>query len=100
MTQAMTSHMDWETVWAAARERLRRELGEAVFDAWISPLVLMGCDNGEIRLGAPKTFHRNWVANQYMPRIERALRAEGGDPASISIALTAPVIGGRMVKDV
>ena len=100
MTQAMTSQMDWETVWAAARERLRRELGEAVFDAWISPLVLMGCDNGEIRLGAPKTFHRNWVANQYMPRIERALRAEGGDPASISIALTAPVIGGRVVKDV
>jgi chromosomal replication initiator protein len=101
MTQAMTSHMDWENVWIAARERLRRELGEAVFDAWIAPLVLVRFEKDEIHLGAPKPFHRNWVANQYMPRIERALRAEGGEPVSLSVELSAPqpVIGGRVVKE-
>ncbi|HEY2068608.1 MAG TPA: chromosomal replication initiator protein DnaA [Rhizomicrobium sp.] len=99
MTQAMTSHMEWETVWAAARERLRRELGEAVFDAWIAPLVLCGFDRNEITLGAPKPFHRNWVANQYTARIDRALRAEGGEPATISIVLSAPAIGARVVRE-
>ncbi|HTQ14772.1 MAG TPA: chromosomal replication initiator protein DnaA [Rhizomicrobium sp.] len=101
MTQAMASKMEWETVWAAARERLRRELGEAVFDAWISPLVLLSFDRDEILLGAPKPFHRNWVANQYMSRIERALRAEGGDPAALSIAVNAPspAIGARIAKE-
>ncbi|MGH6872788.1 MAG: chromosomal replication initiator protein DnaA [Rhizomicrobium sp.] len=101
MTQAMASKMDWETVWAAARERLRRELGEAVFDAWISPLVLVSFDKDEIRLAAPKPFHRNWVANQYMPRIERALRSEGGEPASLSIVLNtaSPAIGARVAKE-
>jgi chromosomal replication initiator protein len=91
--------MDWETVWAGARERLRRELGEAVFDAWIAPLVLMSFDRNEISLGAPKPFHRNWVANQYTARIERALRAEGANPASLTIALSAPSIGARAARE-
>jgi chromosomal replication initiator protein len=97
MTQAMASQTDWETIWAGARERLRRELGDAVFDAWIAPLVLVSFDKHEICLGAPKPFHRNWVANQYVARIERALRAEGGEPAALSIGLTAPkqTVGGR-----
>jgi len=99
MKQAMTSHLDWETVWAAARERLRRELGDAVFDAWIAPLALAGFEKDEIILAAPKPFHRNWVANQYVARIERALRAEGGEPASLSIDLAAPAIGVRAPKE-
>jgi chromosomal replication initiator protein len=99
MKQAMTSHPDWETVWAAARERLRRELGDAVFDAWIAPLVLAGFEKDEISLAAPKPFHRNWVANQYVARIERALRAEGGELASLSIVLVAPEIGVRAPKE-
>ena len=32
------SQPDWPNVWAAAREKLRKEFGEAVFDAWIGPL--------------------------------------------------------------
>ncbi len=101
MTQAMTSHQDWETVWTGARERLRRELGEAVFDAWIAPLTLASFDKGEIRLGAPKLFHQNWVDKQYTARIERALRLEGGEPASLSIVLSMQpaTIGGRVARD-
>jgi chromosomal replication initiator protein len=93
--------MDWETVWAGARERLRRDLGEAVFDAWIAPLTLMSFDKDEIRLAAPKLFHQNWVDKQYAARIDRALRAEGGEPASLSIVLVtpSPVIGGQVARE-
>ena len=91
MNQTMTraTGIDWPTIWAAARERMRRDLGDAVFDAWISSLSLVEYDNGEIKIGAPRPFARNWVANQYVARIERALRAEGGEPASVSIVLAA-----------
>lgn len=99
MKQAMTSHLDWETVWAAARERLRRELGDAVFDSWIAQLALLSFDNAEIQIAAPKLFHRNWVDNHYSARIERALRAEGGEPASVSIVLAAPALGVRAPKE-
>ncbi|HEY0302726.1 MAG TPA: DnaA N-terminal domain-containing protein, partial [Rhizomicrobium sp.] len=52
---------DWPAAWAGARERLRRELGDAVFDAWIGPLTLDGFDKDEIRIGTTKSFIRNWV---------------------------------------
>jgi chromosomal replication initiator protein len=80
-------------MWAAARERLRKELGDPVFDAWIGALQLLSMEKGEVKIGAPKPFVRNWVANHYVARIERALRAEGTDPRSVSVVL-APTIGG------
>ena len=92
---------DWPSAWAGARERLRRELGDAVFEAWIGPLTLESFDKDEVQIGAVKPFVRNWVANHYVPRIDRALRAEGTDPVSINIVLSAakPVIGGNVVRE-
>jgi chromosomal replication initiator protein len=92
---------DWTSAWAGARERLRRELGDAVFDAWIGPLTLNGFENDEIRIGATKPFLRNWVASRYVTRIERALQAEGTEPVSISIVLTEvpPSVGGNVRRE-
>jgi chromosomal replication initiator protein len=94
MGQAITKNPDFDrtTMWAAARERLRKELGDPVFDAWIGALQLLSMEEGEVKIGAPKPFVRNWVANHYVTRIERALRAEGTDPRSVSVVL-APSIG-------
>ena len=72
------------------RERLRRELGDPVFEAWIGPLSLEAFDRDELKIGAAKPFVRNWVANHYVARIERAFRAEGAQPASISIVMARP----------
>src|SRR6202035_3978121 len=49
------------------------------------------------KIAAPKPFVRNWVANHYVARIERAFRAEGAEPVSLSIvmAATPPSIGGN-----
>ncbi len=94
--------MDWQTIWAAARERLRRELGEGTFEAWIAPLTLVSWDNDEIHIGASKLFARNWVSDKYAERIERALRAEGGNVAGFSIVLTgaaAPMVAGGVVRE-
>jgi len=92
---------DWPTAWAGARERLRRELGDAVFDAWIGPLTLEGFDRDEVKIGTTKPFIRTWVAERHVTRIERALRAEGADPSSIAVVLTVakPVVGGGLVRE-
>jgi len=93
---------DWRAAWVAVRERLRRELGEAVFDAWIGPLSLEAFEGDDIKIGAAKPFVRNWVANHYVTRIERAFRSEGFAPASISIvmAITPNVVGGAVPREV
>ena len=90
---------DWPAVWAGAREKLRKDLGDAVFEAWIGPLTLVSAEGGELCIGAPKPFARNWVANHYTGRIERALCASGGEPASLSIVLTPPSIGGGLSEE-
>ena len=102
MTQAVANTTDWPAIWAAARAKLRRDLGGPVFDAWLGKLTLVDSANGEIRFGAPKPFVRNWIQNNYASRIEKALRAEGGNPRSITIVVAepqAPVIGGGLRKE-
>jgi hypothetical protein len=39
---------DWLAAWTAVRERMRRELGDPVFEAWINPLSLESFDSGEL----------------------------------------------------
>ncbi|MBU6444065.1 MAG: chromosomal replication initiator protein DnaA [Alphaproteobacteria bacterium] len=90
---------DWQAVWAGAREKLRRDLGDAVFEAWIAPLSLVSAEGGEVCIGAPKPFARNWVANHYTGRIERALCASGGEPASLSIVLAPASVGGGLTEE-
>src|SRR6185437_1766965 len=84
-----SSRPDWTSAWVAVRERMRRELGDPVFDAWIGPLSLESFERDELKIGAAKPFVRNWVANHYVARIERAFRAEGAEPASISIVISS-----------
>ncbi|MEJ0054144.1 MAG: chromosomal replication initiator protein DnaA [bacterium] len=81
----------WDAAWSGARERLRKELGDATFNAWIGPLRLVSADRDNIQIGAAKPFARNWVANHYVTRIDRALRAEGKAPDSLSIVLCTSV---------
>ena len=100
---------DWSGMWHAARGRLRRELGDAVFEAWIAPLSLISDEDEvrrspqelELKIGAPKPFVRNWVANHYAARIERALHAEGFEFASLSVVLAEPKpsISGGFAKE-
>src|SRR5579863_6505405 len=96
MVQIGKSLADWRAAWAQVRERMRRELGDPVFEAWIGPLSLESFDRDELRIGAAKPFVRNWVANHYVGRIEKAFLAEGYNPASVSIVISAalaPSIG-------
>jgi chromosomal replication initiator protein len=92
---------DWPARWICVRERLRRELGDPIFEAWIAPLTLEGFDKDELRIGAAKPFVRNWVANNYVVRIERAFHAEGCEPAAISIVVTAnpPAVATNVSKE-
>ena len=101
MVQLGKSLPDWRAAWAAVRERMRKELGDPVFDAWSGPLSWESCDADELKIGATKPFVRNWVANHYVGRIEKAFLAEGFAPASLSIVISATpaVLGGAIPRE-
>ncbi len=55
--------------WEKIRTRLRTEFGEATFNSWIKPLVLIETEAGEIHLEAPTRFMRDWVKSHFGDRL-------------------------------
>ena len=100
MAQSIAKSTDWNAIWLAARERMRRDMGDAVFDAWIRPLMLASADGSEIKIGAQTPFARNWVASHHLQRIDRAIAAESGQDVTVEIIVVAqrPVIATTTVS--
>jgi chromosomal replication initiator protein len=94
MAQSMAKSADWNATWLAARERMRREMGDAVFDAWIRPLSFVSVDGSDVKIGALTPFARNWVAGHHLQRIERAVAAESGQTVTVEVVIAAqrPVV--------
>ena len=69
----------WTDLWISARDRLRLELGQGMFDTWIAPLSLNGVKDGHLRLSAPSRLIRDYVTSHHATRLERALTAVASD---------------------
>jgi chromosomal replication initiator protein len=66
-----------EAAWDGIRASLRKSCGERIFDGWLKPLRLAGCDAdlGEVRLSAPSAFMATWVQNHFAEQISAAWKA-------------------------
>ncbi len=58
--------------WDRVRGRLRQEVEDAAYKSWVKPMVLTGIRDGEVNIGVPTRFMRDFVATHYADRI-RAL---------------------------
>jgi len=69
--------LPFEAAWDGIRSSLRKSCGERIFDGWLKPLRLAGCDSesGEVRLAAPSAFMATWVQNHFAEQIGAAWRA-------------------------
>ena len=90
-----------QAVWGSVCEKIRSDIGKSLYDTWIAPLTLESWTQDEVRIGAPKLFLRDWVANHYASRIERTFRAFGIDLKAVTIVLVAPKvsIGGNVAPE-
>jgi chromosomal replication initiator protein len=59
-------------IWQSARETLRRRLGDARFDTWISRLELIAEVNGEILVTAPGELEYDRVNREFIRDIQHA----------------------------
>ena len=55
--------------WDRVKARLRKELGEAVFKSWVTPITPGAVRNGEVELAVPTRFMRDWISTHYAERI-------------------------------
>lgn len=91
-------------VWGEALLRLREEIPDFAYDAWIAPLdAKLGEDC--VILGCPSSFHRDRLRIHYADRLEAclaaALEAAGlRAPGSGSPAMTIRILGARDFAEV
>ncbi len=75
--------------WTSVRGVLRSELGEPSYNAWIKPLVLLGCAGGTVKLALPTRFMRNWVISHYGERLQELWTENGRGVAAVEIVVVA-----------
>ena len=76
---------DIEEKWPRVLQRLRAELGDAVYNSWFARLELVELSGGRALLSVPTKFLKAWIQRHYAERICAALEAEIADVRSIDI---------------
>ena len=49
--------------WRRCCDRLRAEVGDAVFNSWFGSLTLEAVGSGQARLSVPTRFLKSWIVN-------------------------------------
>lgn len=62
--------------WERVRNRLRVELGEAVYNSWFTRLELDRIDDRTMQLTVPTKFLKSWVQSHYASRIKARVGSE------------------------
>ncbi|MBL4818186.1 MAG: chromosomal replication initiator protein DnaA [Deltaproteobacteria bacterium] len=66
---------------------LRRQLSLFAWQGFFEPLSFISCGGGAITVGAPSSFHLDWVRNHYVDDIETALSHSFGKPMHLKLQL-------------
>src|SRR5258708_23642054 len=87
--------------WRRCCDRLRAEVGDAVFNSWFGSLTLESVGSGQARLSVPTRFLKSWIVTHYAGHVASALNAEVGPVGQILISVRssaplAPPSGGPM----
>src|ERR1700722_18047266 len=87
--------------WRRCCDRLRAEVGDAVFNSWFGSLTLESVGSGQPRLSVPTRFLKSWIVTHYAGHVASALNAEVGPVGQILIsvrssAALAPLTGGPL----
>src|SRR3984885_12461358 len=79
--------------WRRCCDRLRAEVGDAVFNSWFGSLTLESVGSGQARLSVPTRFLKSWIVTHYAGHVASALNAEVGPVGQvlISVRSSAPL---------
>jgi hypothetical protein len=73
LSPSPTNHAEWQQI----RADVTSVVGGSMFEIWLAPLELVGCDDDGVLLLACPTATRQWVAGRYGAVIERIGRSHG-----------------------
>ncbi len=74
-------------LWTKALAIVRAEVSEQCFTVWFQPLRALDLAGDTLKIGAPNTFCRDWLLENYSSLLDRALREAAGRPLGFEIAI-------------
>jgi chromosomal replication initiator protein len=72
------------------RDRLRAELGDAVYNSWFARLELDRIDAAGVHLSVPTKFLKSWMHTHYFDRIKARVTIEFGAIERLTIEIRSP----------
>ena len=78
---------DMHLSWQRLSHKLKADLGEAKWKAWIKPLVIQSIDDGVLTLRAESAFLRNRVLANYSEKLRLLAKIEFGQVQAIDVVL-------------
>jgi chromosomal replication initiator protein len=84
--------------WRRCCDRLRAEVGDAVFNSWFGSLTLESVGSGQARLSVPTRFLKSWIVTHYAEHVASALNAEVGPVGQILISVRSSAPPAPMTK--
>lgn len=71
MSLYVNSQKDIDNIWFSVQQNLKKELGEATYNSWLSKLNIASANNGQLLLHAPTKFMREWIITHYKEMIRK-----------------------------
>jgi chromosomal replication initiator protein len=76
-----------EGLWARVLEAAGKHLPAAVMDTWLRPCRLVAVEGDHLRIGAPNSFHRDWLFQHHLSVLQTAARESLGGQPRLSIVV-------------
>ncbi len=76
--------MDSKSVWQAVLGELELSISKANFTTWFKNTCIISNTSGDIVIGVPNIFTKEWLENKYKSQILTALRNIAGEVSSVS----------------
>jgi chromosomal replication initiator protein len=75
--------MDGRDTWRQVLAQLEGSMKPANFDTWLRPTRVIGQENGELIIGCPTTYVKEWLETRLLPSIKKAMSDVEAPPLQI-----------------
>ena len=73
--------------WSRVKERLRAELGEAIYTSWFARMELESQDLETARISVPTRFLKSWIQSHYSEKLLACWQAERATVRRIDLSV-------------
>ncbi|MFH1771681.1 MAG: chromosomal replication initiator protein DnaA [Candidatus Omnitrophota bacterium] len=87
-----------EQIWKAAKDNLKKTLGEVSINTWIAPLQFKKMQDENVVIEVPDSFFKNWIESHYASQIKDALELVVQKKLTIAYEINSSILKKRTNK--